>query len=59
MLADLHIYGGLAVLAAGLALIHPGIGLAALGLGFVALGVMYALTEKPAAEPAKPEETES
>lgn len=54
MLVDLHIYGGLAILAAGLCLIHPGIGLAVLGAGFIALGVLYAIRES--ATPPRPSE---
>lgn len=53
MLADVHIYGGLAVLAGGLAWLNPPFGLIALGLGFILLGVSYALREEQ-----EPEETE-
>lgn len=58
MLADAHIYGGLAVLAAGMALLLPALGLVTVGVGLVALGVMYAIREAQEAtttEPTKPE----
>lgn len=38
---DLHVYGGLVILAAGVALFHPGLGLAVLGLGLIAIGALY------------------
>lgn len=58
MLADLHVYGGLALLAGGIgwATSSPGVAIAIAGLGFIALGVLYALREPP--EPAEPTDTE-
>lgn len=38
---DLHVYGGLVLLAIGVGFIHVGVGLAVFGAGLIALGGLY------------------
>jgi hypothetical protein len=56
LLVDVHVYGGLLVLAIGLGLIVPGLGVAALGGGLIVLGFMYAVQKAAVEEPAPPTE---
>ena len=50
---DLHIYGGLLLLAAGGALVAPALGLAVLGTGLIALGFLYSLASARQAKAGK------
>ncbi len=53
-LPDVHIYGGLIVLAVGLGLFHIGLGIAAFGAGLIVLGALYAV--RAAQTPDEPSE---
>lgn len=52
-LDDLHVYGGLLLLAIGGALVAPALGLAVMGAGLIALGLLYSLAAAKA-EKSKP-----